>query len=77
MRCFRRPRTTQERRATGKKDILRIDAYGVRIRARRNSSNLPNTWDDVHRRDYRNRSWKRHRKTQYKEVNMDIGKQIV
>ena len=71
MRQFRAPRTTQERRATGKRDSLHIDEYKVRIRARRNFTTLSSSWDDVFRGDWKNRSWKRHRKTQYKSISTE------
>jgi len=60
--CYllRHPKTTQERRSYDKE-------YG---RKRRSPSRLPHTWDDIPRRDRDDRSWKRHRKTQYKPVNM-------
>ena len=53
---FRHPRTTQERRLYDKE-------YG---RKRRGPSHLPNTYDDLIRKDIEDRSWKRHRRTQYK-----------
>lgn len=77
MSIMRHPRTTQERRANGKRDILYFDDFRVHIRARRNFSNLPNSRDDIIRGDYSCKSWKKHRKTQYKEVKMGIGQQIV
>ena len=40
--------------------------YGVRARARRCGHNLPEPWDDIGRSDWGHRSWKRHRKTQYR-----------
>jgi hypothetical protein len=36
------------------------------IRARRNATNLPSSWDDVSRKDRQSNSWKRYRKTQWK-----------
>jgi hypothetical protein len=51
---------------------LRRDAQFIegsdepRIRAKRNSSNLRTTWDDVYRSDWNTKSWKNHRKTQWK-----------
>lgn len=41
--------------------------YDVKPRAKRNTHNLPNSWDDFTRSDYRNHNWKRQRKTQWKE----------
>lgn len=40
--------------------------YGVRARAARTSGNLPEPWDDLGRSDWGHRTWKRHRKTQWK-----------
>ena len=57
---YRRPRTTQERRKYEK---------GF-TRPKRNPANLVDTYDDLLRGDIEVRSWKRHRKTQYKPVDM-------
>lgn len=60
-RYFRRPRTTQERR----------QAFAVREdkepapRARRNATNLPNSYDDIGRSYIEARNWKRYRKHQW------------
>jgi len=63
----RRLSTTQERRENSfiKHDV---DAkkHGVKARGRRCGHNLPNNWDDLGRSDYGHRSWKRHRKHQWK-----------
>jgi len=59
-RLFRHPKTTQERRKFDKK-------YG---RHKRCPSRLPNVYDDILRRDIEERSWKRHRKTQYRPIVM-------
>lgn len=77
MSIMRHPRTTQERRANGKRDTLHIDGYDVRLRGRRSFANLPEARDDIIRGDYKRKSWKKHRKTQYKEIDMGIGKQII
>jgi hypothetical protein len=53
---LRNPRTTQERRAN----------QDWPVRGRRLPNRLPEAWDDVPRRDADDRSWKRHRRTQYK-----------
>lgn len=66
MHCLRLVNTKQERRAAGRGNAVWVDGYRVRVRAKRNTANLPNSWDDIARSDYTNRSWKRHRKTQYK-----------
>lgn len=58
----RSPGTQPELRATDEKELLEA---GVKIR--RSRLGLPNAWDDVMRGDYGQRSWKRHRKTQWKD----------
>lgn len=62
----RRPRTTQERRANGKRHFLEIDDHKIKIRPRRNQANLVEAWDDLMHSYWGHRSWKRHRKTQWK-----------
>lgn len=60
---MRRPRTQAERRMnqTGAREA------GVPApRGRRNEHHLPSSWDDISRSDWHERSWKRHRRTQYK-----------
>jgi hypothetical protein len=57
--------TTQERREW----FDYIDAlaeYPEWVRKRRSMKELPSAWDDIPRSDSRDRSWKRHRKTQYR-----------
>lgn len=56
MGCLRNPRTTQEKRAN----------QGGWRRAKRKPKNLPNAWDDILRSDMNHRTWKRHRRTQWK-----------
>lgn len=59
MGWIRNPKTTQERRAAGKRNKV--------ARAKRNMANLPNSYDDFwvgHQR-----CWKKHRKTKYRTVN--------
>lgn len=58
---IRRPRTTQERRRAGQRGC---GVDGVKVRAKRNSRRLPCAWDDIWFR--LQRSWKKHRKTQWK-----------
>lgn len=53
---LRRPKTTQERRHSFDNPEL--------VRKSRNATNLPNTWWDIIL--YRQRNWKKHRKTQWK-----------
>lgn len=57
---FYRPiNTTQERRHFDPE-------FG---RTKRSLRRLPTRWDDIPRGDYRHRSWKRHRATQYRPTN--------
>lgn len=73
-RCFRRPRTTQERRANGyryDRDICGDSR--VHLRFRRSASRLPSNRDGLHRSNMEDRSWKGFRKTQYKAVSMDLS----
>jgi len=53
---FKKPKTTQERKAN----------QDWPVRGRRSPRQLPDEYDDVHRSNIRQRSWKRYRKTQYK-----------
>lgn len=63
----RRLRTTQEHRENSfiKHDVDAKE-YGVKARGRRSGHNLPNSWDDYGRSDWSHRTWKRHRKHQWK-----------
>jgi len=62
----RRPQTQAVRRASQQRGNHQIiDGYQVHMRARRNSKNIPNAWDDI-MRPWNVRSWKNHRKTQWK-----------
>lgn len=69
-RCARHMRTTQERRANGKRNFLYFDDYKVKVRSKRNAANLPEAWDDywIHVP----KSWKNHRKTQYKTERQSV-----
>lgn len=67
MGWLRHPRTTQERRANGRRGVIEIDEFLIRLRAKRNSYRLPQHWDDIIRGDIEHRTWKRHRRQQYKE----------
>ncbi len=64
--CYRHPRTTQERRINGRRDFLDCDGYQIKVRPCRNATLLVEARDDMIRADRFNRSWKRHRKTQYR-----------
>lgn len=60
---FRRPGTHPLRR-----DAVHFpDAGEPGIRAKRSANNLPTSYDDCHRSDVGGRSWKRYRKTQWKD----------
>jgi len=66
-RLFRRPRTTNERRAhfsSEAKEILESHGVAFKLRQRRNSNRLPNAHDDLSLRYQR--SWKEHRGAQRK-----------
>lgn len=63
---LRKSRTTQERRANGRRNGQWIEDFCLKMRPSRNMANLPNSWDDIVRRDLKDRSWKHHRLTQYK-----------
>lgn len=47
---YKRPKTTQERRAS--------HAHNGYVRAKRNDRHLPNTWDDIHKKYWNRRCWK-------------------
>lgn len=60
----RLPQTTQERRASSRGEFVDEDGFRIKIRACRNQANLPNSYDDIPW--FAERTWKKHRKTQYK-----------
>jgi hypothetical protein len=63
--CHTRPKTTQERRYTCVRgQFINCEDYIVRIR--RNWKNIPNAWDDKIISSLSHKSWKRHRRTQYR-----------
>ena len=70
-RLFRHPRTTNERRAhfSDKATKEMRESYGVafKLRRKRSSHWLPNSWDDLSLLHQRN--WKEHRKTQRKNAD--------
>ena len=66
----RKPKTTQERKANGKRGFLIWDEYRVKLRGRRSSHTLVDAWDDLMRSDINHHSWERHRRTQYKCQNL-------
>ena len=76
-RLFRRPRTTNERRAhfssEATKEILKSRGVAFKLRQERNSDRLPNAHDDLSLRYQR--SWKEHRGIQRKNTS-SINRQI-
>jgi hypothetical protein len=76
-RLFRRPRTTNERRAhfssEATEEILESHGLAFKLRQRRNSHLLPNAHDDLSLRYQR--SWKEHRGAQRKTAS-SINRQI-
>jgi hypothetical protein len=75
-RLFRRPRTTNERRAhfcSEAKEILESHGLTFKLRQDRNSDRLPNAHDDLSLRYQR--SWKAHRGAQRKNAS-SINRQI-
>jgi hypothetical protein len=69
-RCFRHPRTTNERRANcaadTPKEILENHGLAFKVRPKRSPHRLPTTYDDIFLRHQR--SWKEYRRTQRKVV---------
>jgi hypothetical protein len=69
-RFFRRPRTTNERRAyfgnKATEEILESHGVAFKVRQKRNPYMLPNAWDDLFI-GYQ-RTWKEHRGTQRKSA---------
>jgi len=76
-RLFRRPRTTNERRAhysnEATKEILKSRGVAFKLRQERNSDRLPNAHDDLSLRYQR--SWKEHRGAQRKNAS-SVNRQI-
>src|SRR6266446_411575 len=76
-RLFRRPRTTNERRAQysneATEEILVSHGLAFKLRQERNSNRLPNAHDDLSLRYQR--SWKEHRGIQRKKTS-SISRQI-
>src|SRR6516225_5140978 len=70
-RLFRRPRTTNERRAhcsnEATEEILESRGLAFKLRQERNSNRLPNAHDDLSLRYQR--SWKEHRGAQRKNAS--------
>ena len=77
-RLFRRPRTTNERRASSAtrttKEILESHGVALKLRQERNSERLPNAHHDLSLRYQR--SWKEHRRAQRKNAGCCINRRI-
>jgi hypothetical protein len=69
-RLFRHLRTTSERRTYFSNEAAKeiLESYGVtfKLRRKRSSHWLPNSWDDLSR--HYERSWKEHRKTRLRNA---------
>jgi hypothetical protein len=66
---LRFPKTTQEKRANGKRCANGIEEYGdykVKIRAKRSWKQLPDAWDDMF--THTTKCWKKFRKTRYRRI---------
>lgn len=61
---YRRVKTFQEHRSDFTTEDE--DFYGVKVRCKRNSKNLPNAWDDIPRHCCDRKNWKYYRKHQWK-----------
>ena len=76
---YRNPHTQQERRVNGTHEYRRIEirvgdeilALRVRIRGKRSPTMLPEAWHDLPRGIQR--SWKRHRRTQWRAREVPPG----
>jgi hypothetical protein len=66
-RCFRHPRTTNERRANTTSEILEDQGIAFKIRPKRGWHRLPTTYDDIFLRYHR--TWKEHRRTRCKNAD--------
>jgi hypothetical protein len=62
---YRAVKTSQERRMAA--NVL-LEENEPKWRSSRNTHNLVDRWDDIHHEDWRNRNWKRYRKTQWKTI---------
>ena len=78
---LRHPRTTQECRANGRRNVLDFDEYRVFIRPARSTKRLPNAWDDlwIHDAVWMEKWWPHHicwkklRKNQYFIVDHQVN----
>jgi len=63
-RCWRRPKAQSERRAAA---CVLVEEGEVAPRPSRRQNNLPDSWDDYNVAAREDRSWKRYRKTRWKQ----------
>lgn len=66
---FRHPKTFQEIKNSYSIENFNSkyeNEFFIKIRPNRNSSNLPDLYDDLIRKNYKEKNWKRYRKTQWK-----------
>lgn len=62
-KCYRHPKTTQERRMAYAID----EEYPIKVRSKRNATNLTDYYDDVYFSYWKNKNWKKYRKHQWKD----------
>lgn len=68
-RYYKQPKTTAEKRDWDRTLFSISEAgYNVKLNKKRSPRNMPQAWDDYPRACYKDKSWKRFRKTQYKPV---------
>lgn len=60
---YRHPKTMAAKRANG---FVDVEAGEPAPRHKQSPANIPSSWDDFGRNDFRDRSWKRHRAHQWK-----------
>ncbi len=65
MGCLRHPKTTQERRRWYSDIELMSEYPELKLRHARSEHLLPNSYDDISKDAWEDRSWKRHRNHQY------------
>ena len=78
---WRNPRTQQERRANGSHEHRRVEIqvggetyeFRIRIRGKRSVLMLVEAWHDIPRE--KQRSWKEHRRTQYRVKDIPPARQ--
>lgn len=69
---YRRPANIRARKLS-----LCLDPDDVAPRAKQSLKNLPDTWDDYGVASRKDKSWKRYRKTQYREAREEVLQEMV